>query len=754
MVVLRKYIKAAAILVVFLLLASSAFSQISYGGRPLLAKKSGLRSSASIPYISMPPFNLDSVLRTRSSEADFRQRTHTFAYKFYTDIDIKEATEPILTDNGMRVWQLGIRSENALSINLLFTQYRLPEGARLFIYSNDYNQIIGKFDHRNNSSLDMLPVRPLFGESVIVEYAEPMDAEFEGEIVIGEVNHGYDDFLLGSQPGREPAADVYTRYRCMPDALCVDEIDEEIVRSVVLLIINGESACTGVMVNNTAEDRTPYLLTAVHCLTSDPSFSEDPEYYIDKAGTIVTFFNYHRVVCGSDMKATEEMSMAIAHPRVIMGRKDIALLELNEKPPVNYNAYYAGWDMQGEATQTPYMNIHQPYAGVKKYGRADESLSLTDYKINTSLFESKAFWEVDGWTVGSTYEGASGSPLYNNEYRVVGTLTGGNSDCAGSNPDGDADYFAALYRGWNNLSEYLDPLETGELAIAGLDPHKENPLYRISNADYNNGDALITSKLPEPDEGYVFGNSTKPAYEFAEEFNLESTSEVRGVYVFIPDMLYTYTQGVEIVIYKGESYPEELLVSTDFIPQYLGYQNENFELNNKLTGLVPTETFVDFGEPVPVDKKFFVVYRVSPSDTKQFTVYNTAFASSSTRNTAWIKQDGEWIEASAYAPFAQKTSLALQPLIRYNSDIKIDEPDSEKEAIPILYDRASRTMVLSSQWAERVEITVYSVTGQLLEKLLLPQGEKSIILREQRAGTVGIVKIRGQNSIHAGKIIY
>ena len=49
---------------------------------------------------------------------------------------------------------------------------------------------------------------------------------------------------------------------------------------------------------------------------------------------------------------------------------------------------------------------------------------------------------------------------------------------------------------------------------------------------------------------------------------------------------------------------------------------------------------------------------------------------------------------------------------------------------------------------------IYSISGQLLEKKPVQQGETVIILSKKSKGTIGIVKITSVNSLYTGKIMY
>jgi hypothetical protein len=743
-------------LIIFLLILSAqpnAFAQISHGGVPYFPENHFLRSFGNKLFFNeMPSFDLDSVLQASEPDNSVLRGSYQFAHKFYTKIRKKENAALTLLPDGTKVWQIGIRSKGAYSINLLLKDFEIPEGGKLFVYSSDYSHIIGSFDHRNNSPEKILPLQPVAGESIILEYSEPENVAFEGNFTIAEVNHDYRDFLR-----REPGTDT-NDFLCMPDAICSDAT-EETIRSTVLLIINGTSACTGSLINNTEDDGKPYLLTAVHCFNANLPLSENMDYYIGKAGTVIAFFNYHRSVCGIKMRGVEEMSLAVAYPRVILEKKDIALLELQDTPPDYYNAYYAGWNVNPDGGNAPYTNLHHPATAPKKYGKIASAISLVDYP-DPDCFDGMSHWEIPSWTIGSTHPGSSGSPLFDRNNLIIGGLSGGESDCIGKNPDNESDYFFALSKGWessnpsNQLKTYLDPENKELKQYPGFDPNKEDSLKRLGNANYNSGDSLITSTLNPPYSGFIFGNSNLQALEFAEEFKINKETDVIGSYFLLPYMPYSYISGIEISIYSGGTAPETKLQSKMFYPQYLNYNKDSnqFEEKNRDLYYVATESFVLFDNPAKVNENFFISYKINYSETAKFCVYNTKFANNSHPNTAWIKTDAGWVSADNYSQFGKKTALAIHALVRDNNTLSISSPDPKEN--PVYYDRAARTLFFRKAESNPTLINVYSVTGQLLEKTQLNAGQLSCILSPKPQGTMGIIKAIYPNKSISIKIIY
>jgi len=750
-----RYIRLFIILL-GLFTTSLTFSQLSRGGTPYFLQPSVLRAASETFFIEMPPFDLDSVLREDSVNAENMRGSYRFAYKFYTNIDINNGIQTVLPD-GTTVKQIGIRSAGAYSINLLLRDFEIPPGGKLFIYSADRSHVVGSFDYRNNSDDKILPVRPVAGEAITVEYSEPANVSFRGHFIISEVNHDYRD-VLRMEPNPDNKPDNIKDYACMPDVLCSDAA-EETVRSTVLLIIDGTYMCTGSLLNNTSDDGKPYLLTGVHCFVKDTNvaFPTDKDSYIDKVGTIIAFFNYNRPVCDANilMKGSEEMSLAGASPSVIVSRKDIALLELKDTVPDYFNVYYAGWnrDMTGSGQHT---NIHHPKAAVKKYGRADGNISISSYPMPT-VFDANSHWLIPGWTIGSTYGGSSGSPLFDENKLVIGGLTGGNSTCSGTSPGGQSDYFTILGLGWetgdstNQLKTYLDPANKGVMQYPGKDPNSTNPIVRLANAQYTKGDSLITSALDSPNQGYVFGTGNQPTEEFAEAFTVTKSAEIFGVFLLIPPIVSVNPGDVTISVYTGNSSPKTKIYSTGFMPRYMNYSSTSgFIFGDKNLYSAPTETFVVFDSTITVRSKFFVSYSIKNSSDNQFCVYNTKFGNTSHPNTAWVKDAAKgWISADAYAVKPLKTSLAIQPLVR-----NVNNTDSVPESNGFYYDRSGGILSLFKPLEKDGQAAVYSTAGLLMENVIIPSGQTSVSLIARPKGTIGIVKITSENFTAKGKIIY
>ncbi|MBC7485716.1 MAG: hypothetical protein H7282_03060 [Cytophagaceae bacterium] len=94
-----------------------------------------------------------------------------------------------------------------------------------------------------------------------LEYVEPAAVEFAGEVVLAVIVHGYRSHASAILP--QAAGSCNVNINC-PEAAGW----ENQKRSVARLIMNGNTLCTGTLINNTRNGDKPYFMTANHCIGS------------------------------------------------------------------------------------------------------------------------------------------------------------------------------------------------------------------------------------------------------------------------------------------------------------------------------------------------------------------------------------------------------------------------------------------------------------------------------------------------------
>lgn len=704
------------ILLTFYILSQNISGQISYGGQPLpLSADIGVRAyaPASDIFVEMPHFDEQAAL-WRSGLEQSQFKSLEFAHKF--DVHLRPDNSGItFTIGNMNVWRVGIRSKNAFSLNILFSKFKLTEGAKVFVYNSDQTEVLGSYTHENNSDLNLLPIQPIGGDELIVEYQVPLDEAMLGEIEIGEVNHDYVGIFRAAEP-RDPVQS------CHPNLICYPE-NIESGSGVVALIINGTIYCTGSLVNNSSEDGIPYILTATHCLNFDynKDFLQNRQYNV-VAGNIVAFFNYNSPVCSPDIRGPLQMSMASADSVFISERHDISLIKLKQSPPKEYQPYFLGWNAgsdAGSSSSAPFHGIHHPNGGIKKIAVEKDpiqfrSLIIEGYNVT---WEPNSFWEVRNWEIAATEEGSSGSPLLDREKNIIGTLTGGRSFCEGNR---GPDYYASLSKLWdvqgslnnpNPISFYLDPAGSGNTRLDGYNPYTNEPFTKSHNFSTDEK----TSELEFESVPMFATNNTFGYSEFAEEFFAKETVQLNGVFISSPNTGSISDKNIRVRIYSGDNGPKNLIKEIPFNYSYRYFANRSFNLTGR-DMRYNVENYIEFAGPISISGSFYISYYEANGIPNGFATFNTEprKLGSGKISTAWMKNSSGWVKSSENIENPVNTSLLIAPYIIGNRETKV-EPGQEKTITSVYYSgEVKRIYIVSND--DLLEWEIYYVSGQKIHQ--------------------------------------
>ena len=436
----------------FLLLSLVTFSQQGDGGLPKTFKEVVDYNKIDKRVFDEPniaALKIEDSLTDNSGTAPWR-----FGFNNNTNINISNSGTWINLPNGDRIWQLVVVCKNALTINLTFSQTVIPSGNELYVYNPSKDFILGKFtaSHLYNGELgtELVP-----GEITIVEYFVPKGSSI-GNINICSVTHGYrtpNEFLLKAFGG-SGACNV--NVNCPEGAAWTQQRN-----SVVMLVSGSNGFCTGALINNTLNDGKPYVLTANHCY-SNPA-------------TWIFRFQWESTSCINPSTSPTFQSLSGAVLRAQGTPSDFCLVEItggivNGTVPAAYTPYFSGWD-NTETISPSAVCIHHPSGDIKKIAIENNALISTSFGGSPS----NSHWGVLSWDLGVTEPGSSGSPLFNQNRRIIGQLHGGASACGASVL---SDEYGKVSVSWNpagsttsgQLKHWLDPNNTNASFIDGYDP--------------------------------------------------------------------------------------------------------------------------------------------------------------------------------------------------------------------------------------------------------------------------------------------
>ena len=471
--------------------AFPVFSQIETGEKPYsLTLKADFTEP---PVITMPRFDYNE-LRKKSLE-EVHLKALRYAKMIDVDVSLKQEAQATPIGEGT-LYRLALHSKDAYSLSMVFDEFRIPPGANLFVYNEDQTHIRGAFTSRNNKPSHVFPIAPVKGDKVIIEYFEPDNRAFDGILNLDRVGHdfigiynsmGKDIMDLGS------SCENLTNW----DINCPAGANWQTAKHAVVKILIQENStallCTGSLINNVRYNRRPYVLTANHCLNSQ----EDAE-------ATVAIFNYEVTECdGNELKYENQQSVSGANliattPEI--DQLDFSLIEMSESIPVSYKPYYAGWSLRTNNIQQA-VTIHHPEGDVKKI--SIDSNTVETKSFPGMLYNDTSHWLINEWEIGTTQGGSSGAPLFNQNKRIIGDLSGGRASC--DNPIDD--YFAKFSRSWDDfgiaeyqLKAWLDPDSSNFEYLDGYLPYDSIPSHL--KAQYESP-AIQLSWNPPLDSGNV-----------------------------------------------------------------------------------------------------------------------------------------------------------------------------------------------------------------------------------------------------------
>ena len=697
--------KVRFLLLLFVLFnVSTTFSQTNEGGFPLEDNQSSLKGRNAIPTIVMPKTDFKSDHKKRGPLCG-----NIFAHKFAVDINLKEKGQHSKSGDFI-IWRLGLKSENAYSLNIILKDFKVPTGARLFLYSPNQEQTKGAYTKANNTPYNFA-ISPIDGDEIIIAYEEPVNPDFKADLVIKRVNHDFKG--LKTLPSFGSSESCHIEAASAPVSLTK--------RSSCELIIDGAVYCSGNLINNTNNDANPYIVSSSHCYweTYEELQNGQPveKYRLDTnlVHTTVAFFNYEAPSEEWPIEGSREMSLSGA--KMIASRKsrDMILIQMNEIPPVDFRPYYAGWNRESYISGPVYC-FHHPYGDVKKISR-DEATPSTASFDNTKLFYENSHWRIYRWDEGMTEGGSSGGALFDSKDHIVGCLTGGDTNANCDKP-GD-DYFWQLYKVWDkdtydkNLGYWLDPKGSGVSVLDGLEPYKY-PCRRISHRSWNEVPAV-----PEVENNkyYAVGTNNQGITEYSEKYDTEKEITLYGVYFFPVVAQYSSKRPVYLRIYKGANKPDSLIYEQLIriqTKQYNPYKDKVFTEDTPQWGGM--ENYIRLKTPLKLDTTFFVsitVPETSITNYAPFALYYSDPKETEEQNTAFFKNaDKQWVPFTAHPQIAAPTSLMVDVVVR-------DGWDHSDDLNPIT---PTEPPIDSTRYVENALCYPAFTTGEL--NIEIPKGDR------------------------------
>lgn len=482
----------------------------------------------STPTIELLAPNMDAI-NAEDKLRDKQGKLYRIGVALFTNLSPENSGVWTTDQHGTKTWSLTIKSAGAEALSFIFDHFDL-NGNSTFKILNKKGELVHAIVTNEDELEDLQQHLALcFGDELTLMLSEPKGT-MASSIHLDRVIYNY------RSTGNPSAAKVNESDACEVNVNCspVGDNWQDEKRGVARIYVvepAGAGWCSGSLVNNTAQDCKPYMLTAFHCGENSTTANFNVWKFYFKyevtgcinptsGGTLGS-----NVITGSVKKADANDGGGISGSDFLlvqMGTANNEATTINKLKTTGFNAYWNGWDANNTAT-TGGVGIHHPAGDIKKISTFNGTTISSTYGGQVSGTHWRLTWSSNSNGHGVTEGGSSGSPIFNNSNgRIIGTLTGGSSYC---NALTSPDFYGKMSYHWTSngtqamyqLKPLLDPTNSGLMVLNG----SGNPCSPASIDENEVSKFAYTSIYPNP---------------FTAEFTIDLTSiETENITLTVSD---------------------------------------------------------------------------------------------------------------------------------------------------------------------------------------------------------------------------
>ena len=377
-------------------------------------------------------------------------------------LDLAPASAPgtYAFEDGEWTWSQTFGVPNATGLALFADRLNLPEGGRLILENAAGSR--GPFHQDDASTRLRLFTDFLPGDTVTLTYRGPLPETTPFRL--WRIDHVYrpDRWKNPFAKGFGDANSCHVNAGCAAGDGWEDE--KSGAARINLVVEEGVGFCSGNLINNTAQDGRPYLLTGFHCMDGFTPLYDMWSVDFDYAGS------------GCENPAEEPTPtryVGVAF-RAGLQATDFMLLEITDADFASEDHYFAGWDRSEGDVSGQVIHFHHPIGDVQKLGLSgSEGMRILNSQItwNSGVITPRRHHFVMDYAAGTFEVGSSGSCYFDAARRIRGTLNGGNATCPGPSEA----FVGRFHLSWDQenapdsmrLRPWLDPAGTNPLTMDG-----------------------------------------------------------------------------------------------------------------------------------------------------------------------------------------------------------------------------------------------------------------------------------------------
>jgi len=311
-------------------------------------------------------------------------------------------------DDGSLVWTAAVHSDAAEALRIHFSDFSLPAGYELWLYSTE-GIVRGPYTGQGPNASGDFWSHTIAGSTAVLQLRGRAitAADSRPSFTIADLGH----------IGRSALLKSFCTFNaeCVENGECFSESAVTAAKNAIAHMQFVERRrlymCSGGLLNSSINPGTPYFLTANHCMSTETVAATLEAFFqftIDCGSTACPDYRYINspTTLGATLLATNETS-------------DFTLLQLAQNPPDG--SAFMGW------STAPVVETGASIYRISHPGGAPQAYSQHDEWIPPVVCNGwgRGDWIYTQDQVGATEGGSSGSPVVNSAGQVVGQLSGG-----------------------------------------------------------------------------------------------------------------------------------------------------------------------------------------------------------------------------------------------------------------------------------------------------------------------------------------